>query len=149
MVRNDIYTTYNNREYVIARIDGHYELLSTDKEDLENNGFSVYVLPEYTIVNGKKYKFVNADRVSDNFYKIVSPTEVGEVYSIDTYGIYKNYKFSLSEHGEQYTLWTSDCEIAEKLGFDMLGRGDYEKLVPKSDIEHIYEVKEIIPDYFE
>ncbi|WP_434778240.1 hypothetical protein [Neisseria sp. Ec49-e6-T10] len=130
MVRNDIYTNYAGKEYRIFR-DRYdkYLLVSNDKSD---------------IVKG----FIKEDDEDEIYLKEIFLSEGLEVYSIDTYGIYKNYKFSLSEHGEQYVLWTSDCEIAEKLGFEMLGRGDYEKLVPKSDIEHIYEVKEVISDYF-
>ena len=134
MIRNAAYTNYKGKEYRIGqerknRDNGIYFLVSHDVSDLQN-GFTEY---------------------DENIYTLdISKSELNEVYRINTYSVYQGREFQLCNENEtEYLLWTSDSETALELDFENISLGDYEKWVAKSDVKHVFEVKEVIPDYFD
>ncbi|WP_434778242.1 hypothetical protein [Neisseria sp. Ec49-e6-T10] len=128
MLKIGHYTYFNGKEYRITKVDNHYELISHDSEDLQRG-------------------FIIDD---DLYITEVSKDDIEEVFLIKTFGIYENYKFRISmEKDEQYLLWTSEYDLVEKFDLDIRSQGDYEKWVNKEDVEHIYEIKKPMPDYFD
>lgn len=137
-IRNDIYTLYKGKECRIGRVDGHYEIVSYEVESLDL-GFTEYK-PEENL----------NPRI---FFKMVSPEEVGEVYSIKPYCLYQGYEFFiLREENGHYILSESHTvtggPLIEKFDFKRVGKYEYEKAVKKEDVDLVYEKKELIPNYF-
>ncbi|WP_434779445.1 hypothetical protein [Neisseria sp. Ec49-e6-T10] len=131
MMRNAIYTIYNGTEYRIFRNRyGKYILVSHDKKD-ESKGF------------------IKEDEQDEIYLKEVTSSEVGEVYDISPYAIYKGHRFGInSENETDYYLGTGDTALAKALGFEMIDREVYRKWVPKKDMEKVYEVKTPMPNFF-
>ncbi|OSI14277.1 hypothetical protein BWD09_10985 [Neisseria dentiae] len=137
-MRNSIYTTYNGKEYRVVRRDGYARLISNDVIDLEN-GFTERE-PEENL----------NPRI---FFKMVSPEEVGDVYSIKPFCLYQGYEFFiLREENGHYILSESHTvtggPLIEKFDFKRVGKYEYEKAVKKEDVDLVYEKKELIPNYF-
>ncbi len=135
-IRYDFYTIYKSKEYRIARIDGHYEIISNDPETL-NLGFIEYK-PEENL----------NPRI---FFKEVSPSEIGDVYEIAIYALYQGYEFWIKHESEDAYLLKGNINTAlmEKLDFKRVDKYDYEKRVNKKDVELVYEKKELITDFFD
>ncbi|STZ50654.1 hypothetical protein [Neisseria dentiae] len=138
MIRNDTYTIYHDKEYRIWNNQGLGNLVSYDASDL-NNGFAEY----------KPEKQLNP-RI---FVKMVSPEEVGEVYSIKPYCLYQGYEFFiLREENGHYILSESHTvtggPLIEKFDFKRVGKYEYEKAVKKEDVDLVYEKKTLMPNFF-
>ncbi|MFJ7511181.1 hypothetical protein ACIQW7_17155 [Peribacillus simplex] len=119
---------------------------------------------EYTIYNGKEYRFIESDTVEavelisndknemdngftyykNNIYtKIVGVDEVKELYSINPYAIYKGEIFPASEERKtgKVLLDTSNTELAIKMGFERTDKYMYSKTVERDEVELIEERK--------
>ncbi|MFD4818349.1 hypothetical protein [Peribacillus butanolivorans] len=119
---------------------------------------------EFTIYNGKEYRFIESDTVEaielisndkkdmdngfthykDNIYtKIVQVNEVNELFSINPYAKYKGEIFSASEEGKtgEVLLDTSNTELAKKMGFERTDKYMYSKYVEWDEVEIIEEMK--------
>ncbi|OSI13718.1 hypothetical protein BWD09_12760 [Neisseria dentiae] len=133
-VKSGRYAIYNGKEYRISKIDGHYEIISNDEKDLEK-GFIEY----------KPEKKLNP-RI---FFKIVIPSEIKEVYAINTYAIYKGFEFPVryEEEGE-YILVADYSPLIEKLQFDRVDKYGYEKKVKKEELDLVFEKKTLRPNFF-
>ncbi|OSI13989.1 hypothetical protein BWD09_11790 [Neisseria dentiae] len=135
-IRHNFYTMYEGKEYRIARIDGHYEIITNDVEAL-NSGFIEYK-PEENL----------NPRI---FFKMVSPEEVGDVYKISTYALYQGYEFWIKWAGDgNYILkGNNNTVLMEKLDFKRVDKYDYEKIVKQEDVDLVYEKKTLLTDFFD
>ncbi len=119
---------------------------------------------EYTIYNGKEYRFIESDTVEavelisndknemDNgftyykpniYTKIVGLDEVKELYSINPYAIYKEEVFPASEERKtgKVLLDTTNTELAKRMGFERTDKYMYSKSVKWDEVEIIEERK--------
>ena len=134
-LRNDTYTTYLKKEYRVWNNQGLANLVSNDESDL-SNGFIEYD-PDGN----------NNPRI---FIKMVPPSEIGDVYEISTFAIYKGFEFYVSnEYDGKYTLSTIDKVFVEKLGFFQYEFGVFHKEVSKEDLDLIFEKKKLIENFFD
>ena len=134
-LRNDTYTTYLKKEYRVWNNQGLANLVSNDESDL-SNGFIEYE-PDGN----------NNPRI---FIKMVPPSEIGDVYEISTFAIYKGFEFYvLNEYDGKYTLSTIDKVFVEKLGFFQYEFGVFHKEVSKEDLDLIFEKKKLIENFFD
>ena len=134
-LRNDTYTTYLKKEYRVWNNQGLANLVSNDESDL-SNGFIEYD-PDGN----------NNPRI---FIKMVPPSEIGDVYEISTFAIYKGFEFYvLNEYDGKYTLSTMDKVFVEKLGFFQYEFGVFHKEVSKEDLDLIFEKKKLIENFFD
>ncbi|EFI23475.1 hypothetical protein HMPREF9016_01865 [Neisseria sp. oral taxon 014 str. F0314] len=134
-LRNDTYTTYLKKEYRVWNNQGLANLVSNDESDL-SNGFIEYD-PDGN----------NNPRI---FIKMVPPSEIGDVYEISTFAIYKGFEFYvLNEYDGKYTLSTIDKVFVEKLGFFQYEFGVFHKEVSKEDLDLIFEKKKLIENFFD
>ena len=134
-LRNDTYTTYLKKEYRVWNNQGLANLVSNDESDL-SNGFIEYD-PDGN----------NNPRI---FIKMVPPSEIGDVYEISTFAIYKGFEFYvLNEYDGKYTLSTMDKVFVEKLGFFQYEFGVFHKEVSKKDLDLIFEKKKLIENFFD
>ena len=134
-LRNDTYTTYLNKEYRVWNNQGLANLVSNDESDL-NKGFIEY----------KPEKNLNP-RI---FFKMVSPSEIGDVYEISTFCLYHGFEFHITyDDGENYVLVSDYSPLVEKFNFTRIDKFGYEKTVPKDEIDLVYEKKELITDFFD
>ena len=134
-LRNDTYTTYLKKEYRVWNNQGLANFVSNDESDL-SNGFIEYD-PDGN----------NNPRI---FIKMVPPSEIGDVYEISTFAIYKGFEFYvLNEYDGKYTLSTIDKVFVEKLGFFQYEFGVFHKEVSKEDLDLIFEKKKLIENFFD
>ena len=134
-LRNDTYTTYLKKEYRVWNNQWLANLVSNDESDL-SNGFIEYD-PDGN----------NNPRI---FIKMVPPSEIGDVYEISTFAIYKGFEFYvLNEYDGKYTLSTIDKVFVEKLGFFQYEFGVFHKEVSKEDLDLIFEKKKLIENFFD
>ncbi|MEC0274941.1 hypothetical protein [Peribacillus frigoritolerans] len=119
---------------------------------------------EYTIYNGKEYRFIESDSVEaielisndkkdmengftyykKNIYtKIVGVSEVKEFYSIHPYAVYKGEVFPASEERNtgKVLLATTNTELAKRMGFERADKYMYSKSVEWDEVEIIEERK--------
>ncbi|WP_434779447.1 hypothetical protein [Neisseria sp. Ec49-e6-T10] len=131
MIRNNIYMLYRGEEYRIGKYTKDtVNLISTNAVD-EQNGF------EHFSIDPNLYR------------KTISVAEIGDVFSIHTYAIYKGQKCSVEgEDTEHYFLRVEQRSIADKLNFDIRDRDDFVKTVAKQDVEKIFEEKKLKENYF-
>lgn len=134
-LRNDTYTTYLKKEYRVWNNQGLANLVSNDESDLSNG-------------------FIEYDSDGNNnpriFIKMVPPSEIGDVYEISTFAIYKGFEFYvLNEYDGKYTLSTIDKVFVEKLGFFQYEFGVFHKEVSKEDLDLIFEKKKLIENFFD
>ncbi|MCF7620647.1 MULTISPECIES: hypothetical protein [Bacillaceae] len=124
MIRKGEYTIYNGREYRFIESDTveAIELISNDKKDMEN-GFTYYKKNIYT--------------------KIVGVNEVGKLYSINPYAVYKGEMFPASEERKngKLLLDTTNTELAKRMGFERTDKYMYSKSVKWDEVEIIEERK--------
>ncbi|WP_339201297.1 hypothetical protein [Peribacillus sp. FSL P2-0133] len=127
-----------------------------------NNGVSGKMIRkgEYTIFNGKEYRFIESDTVGaielitndkkdmgngftyykNNIYtKIVRVNEVKELYSINPYAVYKGELFPASEERTtgKVLLVTTNTELAKQMGFERTDKYMYSKSVEWDEVEII------------
>ncbi len=134
-LRNDTYTTYLKKEYRVWNNQGLANLVSNDESDLSNG-------------------FIEYDSDGNNnpriFIKMVPPSEIGDIYEISTFAIYKGFEFYvLNEYDGKYTLSTIDKVFVEKLGFFQYEFGVFHKEVSKEDLDLIFEKKKLIENFFD
>ncbi|MED3890101.1 hypothetical protein P4601_09165 [Peribacillus frigoritolerans] len=124
MIRKGEYAIYNGKEYRFIESDAveGIELISNDKKDM-NNGFTHYKNNIYT--------------------KIVGINEVGKLYSINPYAVYKGELFPASEESKtgKVLLVTTNTELAKKMGFKRTDKYMYSKSVEWDEVEIIEERK--------
>ncbi|WP_440970560.1 hypothetical protein ACSS6N_02575 [Peribacillus frigoritolerans] len=124
MLRKGEYAIYNGKEYRFIESDAveGIELISNDKKDM-NNGFTHYKNNIYT--------------------KIVGVNEVGKLYSINPYAVYKGELFPASEESKtgKVLLVTTNTELAKKMGFKRTDKYVYSKSVEWDEVEIIEERK--------
>ena len=124
MIRKGEYTIYNGREYRFIESDavGAIELISNDKKDM-NNGFTHYKINIYT--------------------KIVGVNEVGKLYSINPYAVYKGEMFPATEERKtgKVLLDTTNTELAKRMGFERTDKYMYSKSVEWDEVKIIEERK--------
>lgn len=88
--------------------------------------------------------------VFDTHYELeVSLDEVEQYYRKQLWGIYKGHTLDIIyENGDEYCLsggHINDYRIIEELEFQMVGRLEYEKMVPKSEMERVWwEIEELL-----
>ncbi|WP_434776845.1 hypothetical protein [Neisseria sp. Ec49-e6-T10] len=132
MIRNAIYTVYDGVEYrIFCDRYGKYILVSHDKDD-ESKGF------------------IREDDQEEIYLKDITPSEVSEVYGINTFGIYKGCEVGVrmdDKTGDKVLLGVGDAMIASKLEFEFDERGVYMKWVPRDEV-YLFEKKEPMPNYF-
>ncbi|MEF2097638.1 hypothetical protein V3595_23790 [Bacillus sp. CFBP9009] len=115
---------------------------------------------EYTIYNGREYRFIESDTVEaielisndkkdmengftyykKNIYtKIVGVNEVKELYSINPYAIYKGEVFPASQERKngKVLLDTTNTELAKRMGFERTDKYMYSKSVKWDEVEII------------
>ncbi|MFJ7854714.1 hypothetical protein ACIQX3_18345 [Peribacillus frigoritolerans] len=129
MLRKGEYAIYNGKEYRFIESDAveGIELISNDKKDM-NNGFTHYKNNIYT--------------------KIVGVNEVGKLYSIYPYAVYKGELFPASEESKtgKVLLDTTNTELAKKMGFERTDKYMYSKSVEWDEVKIIEERKPYILD---
>jgi hypothetical protein len=119
---------------------------------------------EYTIYNGKEYRFIESDKVEfielisndkkdmdngfthykNNIYtKMVHINQVNELFSINPYAKYKGELFPASEDGKtgKVLLDTTNTELAKKMDFERTDKYMYSKYVEWDEVEIIEERK--------
>ncbi|QYF82697.1 hypothetical protein KY492_27890 [Brevibacterium sp. PAMC21349] len=119
---------------------------------------------EYTIYNGKEYRFIESDTVEavelisndknemdngftyykNNIYtKIVGLDEVKELYSINPYAIYKEEVFPASQERKtgNVLLATTNTELAKRMGFERTDKYMYSKSVEWDEVKIIEDRK--------
>ena len=134
-LRNDTYTTYLKKEYRVWNNQGLANLVSNDESDLSNG-------------------FIEYDSDGNNnpriFFKMVSPSEIGDVYEISTFCLYHGFEFHITyDDGENYVLVSDYSPLVEKFNFTRIDKFGYEKTVPKDEVDLVYEKKELITDFFD
>jgi len=134
-IKKGIYTTYLGKEYRVLRRDGFARLISNDPKDIAD-GF----------LEREPEKNLNP-RI---FFKMVSPSEIGDVYEISTFCLYHGFEFHITyDDGENYVLVSDYSPLVEKFNFTRIDKFGYEKTVPKDEVDLVYEKKELITDFFD
>jgi hypothetical protein len=73
-------------------------------------------------------------------YKSVNYRDLSEAYKLTSYAEYKGYKIPIGrEVGDEYELYLTDHELAQKLGFKNCDKGEYDLMVKKSDVNVVTE----------
>ena len=122
-IRNNTFTLINGNEFELSR--DRY-----DRFVLYYRGNSC---PDST--------FVPIDDVDGVFKKIISDEkEITNAYSVSTYILYKGFKFQIDvEKNGMFRISTGDYQAYTTLNLDFIDRGWYEKWIPKSEIEKVWE----------
>ena len=121
-LRRGIYTEYKNKIQQLHRImdcDGYYIYMHNKIDDkcIENEWVG-YIRP-------------------------VTPDEIGDIYSVRPYAIYKGHKVALrgSRIAEKMAIGPTDIdntdshEVIKALGIPEVDRGDYTMFVPAKDLD--------------
>lgn len=96
----------------------------------------------------KKYGFTRS--VFDTHYELaVNLDEVERYYTKQLVGVYRGHTLDIIyENGDEYCLSggrINDFNIYGELGFEMVGRLEYEKMVPKSEMERVWwEIEDLL-----
>ena len=96
--------------------------------------------------------FPNSDNEIDDTYvdkyhlgiysKTIKRTDISEAYSLSSYAEYQGYKIPIVRiDGDEYELYLSDYELAQKLGFGRCDKYGYNLMVKKTDVEVFAEKK--------
>lgn len=135
-LRDAMYTIYKNQEYRVNENNGNAELISNDINDVKK-GFTEYK-PEKNLT----------PRI---FTKIVDSSEIGDIYEIKTYALYKGFEFPVIGKNDQgYILFSGGySELMDKLEFSRTDKYGYEKIVKEENLDLIYEKKTLITDFFD
>ncbi|WP_434778132.1 hypothetical protein [Neisseria sp. Ec49-e6-T10] len=153
MIRNGVYTLYQGKEYMLGEtiLENEpikYWIKSMDSNDLAN-GFYLYERPKTMIIKGVEYELPPREIGKPNVYlKDITPSEVDEVYHINTLAEYKNVTMAvIGENDTQYLLYIGD-EVGNGLGFENIGRSEYQKWINKEDVANVHEVKRPASNFF-
>lgn len=121
--RSGLYAVYGGKEFGLATFEqGKLELISHDPSDLRK-GFAKYL-----------------DGV---FVKPVKREELSSVYSVTPCAKYQGFDFGIFSEGEDSVLLTTDDpNIAKRCDFKVAEKGVFERRVPRSQLEKIWEVTE-------
>lgn len=130
MRKNAKYTTYKGKDFRVAvPTDKTVDLCSENPEDIKD-GF---------------------EQISENiFVKTVSREEIGKVFSVRNYCLYKGYEFTVGEiHGEDIFILTWDDKLYESKQFNLevRDRGIYQMRVRIDELDKAWEVIEEIKDF--
>ena len=117
------YAVYNGIEYKVCQTKPKIMLISEDESSME-------------------YGFTQ-DIISDDVYVLeVTKDEIEQLYRKQLWGRYKGYDFPIiCETDDMYCLFggiLNDSRIIDELGFKMVGRFEWEKEVPKSEMECVW-----------
>lgn len=124
------YAVYNGIEYKVCQTNPKIKLLSKEEASME-------------------YGFTQ-DIIHDDIYVLeVTMDEVEQLYKKQLWGRYKGYDFPIiCETDDMYCLFCgilNDSRIIDELGFKMVGRFEWEKEVPKSEMECVWwDVKDLL-----
>lgn len=121
-MRRDIYGVYKGKEYrLVKKEDETFNLISNDPND-QGNGFTPY------------HQSV--------FLKNVDRLEIEDAYYIDTFCMYKGYRFQVAkERDGKVLIHTGDRSLQQVFQLDMLELGVYEKWVDKKELDNEWEEK--------
>lgn len=128
--RNSTFALYKNKEYK-AHQDFHsnkIKLVSTDPKDLQL-GFE--------------------ERSPGKYFKEVYPQDVQSAYTVRSFALYQGTQFQvINITGDDILLYHSGpSPRAEQLGFRMVDRLEYEKVVERSELEKIWEERKPIKGF--
>ncbi len=146
-VRYDFYTVYKGKEYRVWNDNGSARLVSSDADDLQI-GF------KEKIRDTENFKYT-PEQLAKKIYTLnVPPSEIGDVYQIATFALYKGYEFSIiNETSEDcYVLWASGSsppELLEQLGFKQVDQGSFQRKIKKEEADLVYEKKTLLTDFFD
>lgn len=123
--RNSTFALYKNVEYK-AHLDFHtnkIKLVSTDSKDLQA-GFE--------------------ERSPGKYIKVVSSQELQSAYTVRSFALYQGTQFQVIKiSNDDILLYHSGpSPRAEQLGFQMVDRMEYEKVVSRSELEKLWEEHE-------
>lgn len=138
MIKNDTFTVFNNKEFIIYQDRFNcYKLLSHDPENLQE-----LLLCGFIHQTGRSGLNILTKEISKN--------DVSEVYSIHTFGVYKKNEFRVvDKKDDQYLIYADDQKLAEDLDFEEFDRGGFRKWVDEIELDPIYERKTPLPNFFD
>ena len=121
-------TTYNNVAYEFGNV-------------MEYDG---YYISMHNKIDDKCIKYEWG-----GYIRPVTPDEIGDIYSVTPYAIYKGYKVALrgSRIAEKMAIGPTDIdntdshEVIKALGMPEVDRGDYTMFVPSKDLDFYERVK--------
>ncbi|STZ50453.1 hypothetical protein [Neisseria dentiae] len=146
MIRYNIYTVYQDKEYRVRNNNGLAKLISNDADDLKK-GF-IEKIPDT-----KNLKYTPEQLAKKVYTLNVSPSEIGDVYKISTHALYQGYEFWIEHETNDgcYILSASTTRqpLLDKLGFTEVERGLFEKKIKKEEADLVYEKKRLITDFFD
>jgi hypothetical protein len=124
MVRNDIYSLYNGKEYqFVHKADGTCEIVSKNKSNVDES-FDLYQ--------------------NEIYRKQVDLNEFEEVYSINSFAVYRGEVFGVSRSvGTDVELYTTNLGLAEEYRMKQNGKSEYIKVVSTSEVE-LFEEKKLL-----
>lgn len=122
MIRNDIYCLYKGKEYrLVHMVDGTYEIVTKNQFDVDET-FDFYQ--------------------NEIYRKQVELEEVEEVYSINSFAVYRGDIFGVSRSlGVDVELYTSNIDLAVENRMNQIGKSEYVKIVSQSEVEVFVEKK--------
>ncbi|STZ50458.1 hypothetical protein [Neisseria dentiae] len=142
MIRYNIYTVYQGKEYRVRNNNGLAKLISNDADDLKK-GF-IEKIPDT-----KNLKYTPEQLAKKVYTLNVSPSEIGDVYEIATFALYQGYEFRIKyEENGNYILVGEYSPLLKKLEFERVDKYGYEKSVRKEDVDLVYEKKTLRPNFF-
>lgn len=126
------FAVYNGMEYKVCETKPKIMLISEDESSMEY-GFVQHI-------------------ISDDVYVLeVTKDEIEQLYRKQLWGRYKGYDFPIFyETDDMYCLFGgggkfNDSDILDELDFKMVGRLEWEKEVPKSEMECVWwDVKDLL-----
>lgn len=128
--RNSTFALYKNQEYR-AHQDFHsnkLKLVSTDPQDIQ---------------------FGFEERSPGKYFKEVDPQDVQSAYTVRSFALYQRTQFQVIKiNGDDILLYHSGpSPRAEQLGFRMVDRMEYEKVVERSEVEKLWEEHEPVSGF--
>lgn len=103
---------------------------------------SVSINEEYKLIyRGNECPFKGFIKYSENVYVLpIKESEVTNSYLVETFAIYKNFKFQFDKYENgKFRISTSDNEAYEKLNLHFVDRGWYDIWVSPEEIERMWE----------
>ena len=127
-LRRGIYTEYKNKIQQLHRI-------------MDCDGYYIYM-----------HKKIDDKCIEDEwvgYIRPVTPDEIGDIYRVIPYAIYKGYKVALRGNriAEKMAIGPTDIdntdshEVIKALGIPEVDRGDYTMFVPAKDLDFYERVK--------
>lgn len=124
MLRNDIFCIYKDQEFSFVSLsDEKAEIVTDDIEKIDAS-------------------FLKYDNTL--YYKQVSLSDLSQVYSVNSYGVYDGEIFPIvRSQGDCYELTATDQLTAFTYKMKCTNKNEYAMLVPKDEVEVFEERKEI------